>query len=225
MSLLTLASLRTTLSLLSPCRISTFVENRPLDGWGLTRETHTPGWGDGHTAQCTNTMFNCRSLQRTICSSWAHRQSCRRYMRSTQAPTETYTQKYCEYVNTCWWTGDWKRSLCLFYKRTLINTACFENGQQNQKHLPRIWKHRTVSPGNSPPSLCRQPQTQTGCRSVPTVEEKRCAKERQLADQSTSRRCVYRCVQYAPWQTLAVLTSLQHWAETQFEIANNRIEN
>lgn len=134
-------------------------------------------------------------------------------------------QKYCEYVNTCWWTGDWKRSLCLFYKRTLINTACFENGQQNQKHLPRIWKHRTVSPGNSPPSLCRQPQTQTGCRSVPTVEEKRCAKERQLADQSTSRRCVYRCVQYAPWQTLAVLTSLQHWAETQFEIANNRIEN
>lgn len=45
MSLLTLASLRMTLSLLSPCRMSTLVENSPLHGWGLTRETHTPGWG------------------------------------------------------------------------------------------------------------------------------------------------------------------------------------
>lgn len=53
MSLLTLASLRMMLSPLSPCRMSTFVENWPLNGWGLTRVTHTPGWGNRCTAQNT----------------------------------------------------------------------------------------------------------------------------------------------------------------------------
>lgn len=38
-------------SLLSPCRMSIFMENRPLDGWGLTTLTHTPGCGDRGTEE------------------------------------------------------------------------------------------------------------------------------------------------------------------------------
>lgn len=52
------------------------------------------------------------------------------------------------------------------------NGLLCENAQQQiEGHLPLIWKHRKVSLGNSPPSLCRQPQMQTRRQSGPAVGE------------------------------------------------------